>query len=101
MNKNNIKIGEFFTHMVDDEVKDIFILSELETVKNENVNSKIAHTYICVRMGRNGFACIMKGKQEVCWVDYMREATKDEKEFYNKCVTSNDTFIQRNRSNSI
>lgn len=95
MEKINIeqKIGDFFTHMVDNDVRDIFILSELEIVKNEKVNSKIAWANTCVRMGRNGFACVTKGKQEVCWVNYMRKATKKEIEFYNKCISSKGFFI--------
>lgn len=94
MDKMNIeqKIGEFFTHMIDDDVRDIFILSELEAVKNENVDSSIAWTNTCVRMGRNGFSCVTRGKQEVCWINYMREATKEEKEFYNKCISSKSFF---------
>jgi len=96
MNKMNIeqKIGEFFTHMIDDDVRDIFILSELEAVKNENVDSSIAWTNTCVRMGRNGFSCVTRGKQEVCWINYMREATKEEKEFYNKCISSKSFFVE-------
>jgi len=78
--------------MVNDEVKDIFILSELETVKNEKVNSKIAWTNTCVRIGKNDTACIMRGKQEVCWINHMREATEDEKKFYNKCVSTKCVF---------
>ena len=87
---SNFQIGEFYTHMVDDEVRDIFVLSELENIKN----FKMACTNMCARMGRNGFACRTRGKQKICWVNYMRESTEDEKEFYKKCVSAKGFFIE-------
>jgi hypothetical protein len=89
----NPKIGEIFTHMVNKEVRDIFALTELETVKNKKVDSKIAWTNLCVRMGKNGFACKTNGKQDVCWINHMRKATKNEKEFYYKCISTKGPFI--------
>ncbi len=85
-----VKIGEFYTSIVEDEVRDIFKLSSTKKGKFH----VLACTRLCVRMGRNGFGCVTRGELTVAGVKFIRTSTKEEIEFYEKCVTAKGFFIE-------
>ena len=87
-------IGEIYTHMVNDDVKDVFAISKVEDTKFRNVNRKIVWTNGVLVIGTDRTAIVLNDTIHWFWFDTVRKATKEEKEIYQKYINSEEVFIE-------
>lgn len=87
-------IGEIYTHMINDEVKNVFAISKVEDTKFRNGNRKIVWTNGVLLIGTDRTAIVLNDVRHWFWFDTVRKATKEEIEIYQKYINSEEVFIE-------
>lgn len=87
-------IGEIYTHMINDEVKNVFAISKVEDTKFKNFNRKIVWTNGVLVIGTDRTAIVLNDTRHWFWFDTVRKATEEEIEIHQKYINSEEVFIE-------
>ena len=87
-------IGEIYTHMINDEVKNVFAISKVEDTKFRNGIRKIVWTNGVLVIGTDRTAIVLNDTRHWFWFDTVRKATEEEIEIHQKYINSEEVFIE-------